>query len=350
MKIHILISKFLPQWVGGTETQINSMAAELAKKDHDVTLITRHCPGSSTPKYENKGFKIKRFFYINKPIIRYLMQFTSFLNDIRKNRKNIDVLLCMQLTPNGFIGCVAKKLFGLPVISYIRGGDWYFNQEGFGRVLISYVLKNSDMILAQTENIRKDVLRQFPETNIKVIPNGLYPCKTKSKGKDIVFVGNLSERKGVKYLIPAMKRVDEKLIIAGDGQLRNELKKQAGNQCVEFIGNVPNENVRDFMSNNGKIIVLPAIVGEGLPNVILEAMSVGIPVVATKIAGIPDVVKNGETGLLVEPKDIEGLRNAILKLSKDEKLRKKMGNNCLKEIKKYYWDDVIKQLEVTINL
>jgi glycosyltransferase involved in cell wall biosynthesis len=347
MRIFILVSKFYP-WVGGTETQTEMVASELNRKGHTVNVLTRLFPKSGFPKREKRGFGIRRFDVYSYPRpLHYIVHFCKALNEIRKNRKSIDILFCMQLTPNGLIGITAKKLFGIPTIAYVRGADWYFSKkEFFGRMIISQVLKRSDLILVQTGKIKREVLEEFPKTRIKVIPNGIYPYEKKATGKNVIYVGNLFERKGIRYLISAMKGLDEKLVIAGNGPMESELKKQAeGRKNIRFTGYIPTERVRDFMCENGKILVLPAIRGEGLPNVILEAMSVGIPVIATRVAGIPDVVKDGETGILVEPRDSEALREAILKLSRDERLRKKMSANCLREIRKYYWDNIIKQLE-----
>ncbi len=127
--------------------------------------------------------------------------------------------------------------------------------------------------------------------------------------------------------------------------MEQELRKKSRGKGIEFADYIPRSRIRRFMAENGRILVLPAISGEGLPNVILEAMSVGIPVIATDIAGIPDVVKDGKTGILVKPRDVEGLRKAIEKLTKDKKLWERMSKNAKKEVKKYYWENVITQLE-----
>ena len=345
MNIFILVSKLYP-WIGGTETQTETIADELHKRGHNVTVLTRKFPGSNMPSTERRDVLFRRFAYPNYPVIRYVFQFFNFLNGIRKNRKNVDVLLCMQLTPNGLIGIAAKKLFRIPVISYVRGGDWYFSKGGFfGRMIISRVLRKSDLVLTQTEKIKNEILEEFPKTRIKVIPNGIHPYPKRAEGRNIIFVGNLIERKGVKYLIDAMKGMDERLVIVGSGTLERELKKRSKGQNVFFTGYLAQDKIRDFMCRNGKVFVLPAIRGEGLPNAILEAMSVGLPVVATNIAGIPDIVRDGKTGFIVEPKDTEGLKEAIKKITTDNKLHGRMSTVSLKEIKKYHWENVIKQLE-----
>ena len=206
------------------------------------------------------------------------------------------------------------------------------------------MLRNSDVVLTQTGKIREEIRKEFPRTNIKVVPNGISSYKKSTTGKNIIYVGNLFERKGISYLTDAFSGPG-KLIIAGNGPMEQELRKKSRGKGIEFAGYIPRSRIRRFMAENGRILVLPAISGEGLPNVILEAMSVGIPVIATDIAGIPDVVKDGKTGILVKPRDVEGLRKAIEKLTKDKKLWERMSKNAKKEVKKYYWENVITQLE-----
>jgi glycosyltransferase involved in cell wall biosynthesis len=343
MRLFVLVSKLYP-WVGGTETQTETILKELSKRGHKVTVLTRLFLGRH--RQRDFGVEVRRLNVYKYPaMFHYVAHVIKFLREIRKDRKGIDVLFCMQLTPNGLVGVLAKKLFGIPVVSYVRGNDWYLSKNQFlGRRIISYVLRNSDIVLTQTDGIRKDILGEFPSTAMKTIPNGISPYMGKPAGSRVIYVGNLFERKGIPYMIKAFEGLDEELLIAGNGPLEDELGK-TGHPNIKLVGHIPKEGVRDFMARNGKILVLPAIKGEGLPNVILEAMSVGLPVIATRIAGIPDVVKDGKTGILVEPRDADGLRKAIVKLSGNRKLRKEMGKNALKEIEKYYWKNVISQLE-----
>jgi glycosyltransferase involved in cell wall biosynthesis len=315
------------------------MARRLAKK-HSVTVFTRRYKKLPLQE-EREGFVVKRFRILNLPVLSFLSHMLSSLLTIRMSRP--DVLQCMMLTPNGLVGVLASKLFGIKFVPWVRGGDWYLTRGSFlGRSIISYVIRNSPLILVQTEKIRKDILKEFPGKEIEVIPNGVEIKGEKSSGDRIVYIGNLSERKGVEYLIEAMRGVDAELLVVGDGPKRRILESIAGDN-VTFVGRVSHDEVGDYLKK-AMIFVLPAKKGEGLPNVILEAMSFGVPVVSTNIAGISDVVKHGKTGFLVNPGDSDGLRKHIKKLLDDEKLRREMSSNCSMEIRKYSWENMIRML------
>lgn len=336
MKIGILVSDFPPNMIGGTETQSLNLAKELAKT-HDVTVYTRHYGGQPFSE-ESGGFSIKRFRFVNLPVFRFLSHIICSLGLIRKERP--DVLVCMMLTPNGLVGVLAKKLSGIISIPWVRGGDWYLT--GFvGRRITSLVIRKSPVVLAQTEKIRSEILAEFPESNIRVVPNGISPGGV-SKGNNILFVGNLIERKGVRYLIEAMRGLDERLIIVGDGPLRKGLENMAGNN-IEFVGEASHEEVKRYLKT-AKMFVLPSVRGEGMPNAIIEAMSFGVPVIATRIAGIPDMVKDGKTGFLVDPGKPEQIRKHIKYLIAKKELRMEMSRNCITESRKYSWDMVIPRL------
>ena len=131
-------------------------------------------------------------------------------------------------------------------------------------------------------------------------------------GKDekiIIFVGALRPVKGVRYLIEAMKVIiDEnrttKLFIIGDGVERESLErlveKLGLGDHVNFIGKVPNERVPEYMIASD-VFVLPSL-SEGFPVTILEAMASGLPIVATNVGGLPEIIKENENGFLVKQK------------------------------------------------
>jgi len=150
-------------------------------------------------------------------------------------------------------------------------------------------------------------------------------------GKTIIATaGRLSPEKGHKYLIEAMPRVvasekDAVLLVFGDGPLRNYLARLAervgcGNS-IHFLGFVP-----DFSSflMNIDLFVLPSLI-EGLPNALLEALAAARPVVATAVGGVPEIVADGKTGILVSPGDSGQLARAIIELLSDEGLARAMG-------------------------
>jgi hypothetical protein len=137
-------------------------------------------------------------------------------------------------------------------------------------------------------------------------------------------------------------------VIVGDGSLKEELKgitERLGIlESVEFLG--VRKDVSDLM-NKSKIFVLPSR-WEGLPMVILEAMALGMPIVATKVGGIPEVIENGKDDLLVQPEHSEELTNAILRLLDDSKLRGLISSNAYRKIKEDY--SIEKYTENLLNL
>jgi glycosyltransferase involved in cell wall biosynthesis len=131
------------------------------------------------------------------------------------------------------------------------------------------------------------------------------------------------------------------LLIIGNGPEYQYIKEQAlknGLQDkIHLAGVQPHNKIPDFLSA-GDIFVLPSY-NEGLPNAVLEAMACSRPVVATKVGGIPEAVRNGETGFLINEKDVGSLVNAINKLLSNEKLCTEMGLSGRKVIEqKFSWE------------
>jgi len=173
-------------------------------------------------------------------------------------------------------------------------------------------------------------------------------------GKTIIAAaGRLSPEKGHKYLIEAMPRVlaskkDAVLLVFGDGPLRNDLMKLAervgcGNS-IYFLGFVP--GFSSFL-NNVDLFVLPSL-AEGLPNALLEALAAAKPVVATAVGGVPEVVSNGKTGILISPEDSDQLAGAIIKLLSDAGLARAMGQAGKETVHKSY--SFQKQLQLLIEV
>ena len=112
---------------------------------------------------------------------------------------------------------------------------------------------------------------------------------------------------------------------------------------IIFIGKVPHEEVLKYMSLSD-VFVLPSL-SEGFPNVVLEAMASGLPIVATKVGGLPEIVKNGENGFLIKPRNSKELAKKILLILNDKELSGRMSKNNIKEAKKYSYENVVDNLE-----
>jgi len=163
----------------------------------------------------------------------------------------------------------------------------------------------------------------------------------------LFFIGNIGRRKGVFDLIDSAGRLRElgscafRIVLAGpcdnsavERDLRNMIDKANLSAIVQFTGSVSGR-AKELLFMNADIFVLPSY-GEGIPMSLLEAMSYALPVVATSVGGIPEVVVDGESGFLIKPGDIGGLCQALRKLIESSELRYQMGRCGRARVKKYH--------------
>ena len=155
----------------------------------------------------------------------------------------------------------------------------------------------------------------------------------------VLAVGRLVEKKGFAYLIEAAAQVPEvQLAIAGDGDLRGELEARARavGVTVAFLGNLDRGAVASALAA-ADVVAVPSVVDragnvDGLPNVLLEAMAAGRAVVASRVAGIPDVIDDGRNGILVPPEDAAALAAALRRLAGDAALRQRLGSAARRDV------------------
>jgi len=152
-------------------------------------------------------------------------------------------------------------------------------------------------------------------------------------------VGRLTPVKGLPYLLMAAKTLLErgmavKVLIVGDGGIRMDLEKQASDMGISanivFLGH---REDTDQLLQAMDIFVLPSM-SEGVPMALLEAMAASRPIVASRVGGIPEVVKDGVEGLLVEPKDVKGLAESFLRLIRSPDMARKMGEGARKRVER----------------
>lgn len=165
----------------------------------------------------------------------------------------------------------------------------------------------------------------------------------------IVTGGSLVEQKGLTYLLDAIALLETRglacrLEIVGEGPLRGALEAQCvrlGLQAsVEFLGTLPNHVLMDRMTLATAFVLpsIPAATGDmdGIPNVLIESMSLGVPVISTSISGIPELVEDDVSGLLVPPRDAERLADAIQRLEADPDLQLRFGANGRRQVESMF--------------
>jgi glycosyltransferase involved in cell wall biosynthesis len=190
-----------------------------------------------------------------------------------------------------------------------------------GSVVVARIRRTYDHVhrfLAVSEFVRaKHVEAGFSPRRVLVKPN-VVPAQPKRDGPGEYFLvlGRLSVEKGVSQVVRAWNERLGTLRVVGDGPMRAEIERLAVGRGVRVEGPVPPGDVAGIVSR-ARALVLPSACFEGQPRAILEAYAAGVPVIASRIGGIPDLVTDGETGLTVPPDDSSGWREAAEQLAED---------------------------------
>lgn len=196
------------------------------------------------------------------------------------------------------------------------------------------VFTSADHIILTTQEMKKSIVSRFPSQadRITVIPNFVdtdifYPVDISKREKGtLCFVGRLSPEKNLENLLMAVNNTSYKLQIIGMGPLKDKLEKIAGeNEHIHFTDRIPNNELPKLL-NKCDAFVLPSLY-EGHPKVLIEAMSCGLPVIATDVAGINSLITHGKTGWLSNT-DVESLKDAICHVLSDTTLQDELGKNA----------------------
>ena len=332
-------------FIGITEYNLHESRPGLHKKfeglaaDIDIFVVAR-----GKPFYKNA---YSSYFYL-MPYRALYLPFAISVGAYLCITKKIDTLICQGPLTEGIVGVLLKFLFRKELIIEIHG-DWregpFINKKrflgSFLRRVVPHVgawtIKNADKIRTLTYIAQKELKDKFPRKKYFVFPT-FTDIDIFLNEKDTVFkkyiltVAVLSPIKSTETLIDAFSRIrrqfpEFKLIIAGDGPSLENLKLKVKNkklqEAVVFTGKLSLEGVRDVM-RDCYVFVLPSL-SEGFGRVLIEAMALSKPVIATKVGGVPEIVKDGENGFLIEPKDPDALAAKLKILINSPELTIKMG-------------------------
>lgn len=351
MNIGLLIGRFPPDIVGGAELQIKSLATELAKSGHKVTVFTRRYHRRPYSEVQD-GYLIRRRDELPIAGFRMIWDIVPLIWQLARHHPQVDVLLCYQILNSGLIGMLAQALLGIPMVLSIRGSKAYrLRDSRFQYLVVPSILSQARRVVVQSQHIMEDMLEQLQlagenklaESVLRktvVIPNGIsLENARRSQGRKIIYVGRLIKGKGVADLINGMKELPEyELIIVGDGPEREHLESISRGMPVTFTGLVVPSQVREYLQQ-ARILVLPSY-SESFPNVIMEAMACGVPVVATRTGGIPDLVHHSDTGYLFEIGEIDKMVFYMRSLMEDDQLWKKLSDNSIQAIQSFTWENI----------
>jgi glycosyltransferase involved in cell wall biosynthesis len=284
------------------------------------------------------------------------------------SKKRYDIIHCHWPFPHILFGYAASRFGKSKLISSFYGVElrWVKSKLPIFKPLLKFAIKKSDAVTAISSYTAQEV-KEIAPADITIIPfgaaiavsdvSGQQSIVSSQQDKNILFVGRLVERKGVKYLIEALelvnKNLDASLTIVGDGSEKQNLealvKEKGLENKVLFTGKVTMAQLEECY-RKCDLFVLPAVTDakgdtEGLGVVLLEAMSYRKPVVASAVGGIIDIVKGGENGIMVPEKDSERLSEAILQVLQKPKLAKRFGEAGFKFVNdNFSWGKIVNDI------
>jgi glycosyltransferase involved in cell wall biosynthesis len=348
----VLLTDCLADLMGGAERQIYELAKGLDKSKYNVTVASLECVGRA-PRHliEEAGcrfidFRVKRVYGISG-----LVQGIRFLRFLKKER--VDILQTYHFSSDIW-GTLIARCAGVKTIISNRRDMGFWRTK---RHIAAYRWVNRwiHTVVVVSESIKRLVASEegVPEENIRTIYNGINLQDAGYKPSDVpeldlkdgervvMHVANLTPVKGHQYLLKAMPKVlsgcpKAKLVLIGEGALRGELTGLAESlgvgRHVFFLGK--REDARPLLTL-ADVCVLPSS-SEGMSNAILEYMAAGKPVVACRVGGNPELVDEGQTGILVEKEDSGELSDALLALLNDARKCQDMGRRGLQKIKENF--------------
>ncbi|MDP2218008.1 MAG: glycosyltransferase family 4 protein [Methanolobus sp.] len=368
MKI-LQIAALYPPHVGGIENHVYQLSNYLSKRGHEVTVYTSTSLNSI--KYDIcNGVKIHRFESILSPLNNQIVP--EILFRLLKNN-NFDVIHAhghLQMTTN--FAAISRLKTKLPLVITSHGtvlyDDWkeHLNiiyKETVGK----WTLLSANCVIALSPS-QATILKEYGIKNIKVIPNGITIDQINEKidcsefktlfgleNKTIIlYVGSLIPRKGVEYLVDAMKEIKEDsiLVVVGDVLKGNqdykdkllEIMQSQNIQNIVFTGRI-DSTLLNQAYGAADIFVLPSL-SEGLPTVLLEAMAYKKAIIASDIPGNSDLIKNHYTGILVEPRSSKKIAEEIKNLIHKHGEREILGVNAYNAVTtEYVWDSIVEKIE-----
>ena len=381
MNIVLYVNSFLPS-IGGREIVVHHLARSLTMLGHKVRVVGPF--GWWSNRKIRFEYSLHRWLTL-RGLFSEQVAFSQLLLDTTIWR--CDVIHAHSTYPSGYTAVKLKGLRDFPLVVTPHGEDIHVIPEiGFGQRLdpvqgpkIEFVLEKAELLIAISDSVENSLLDAGAlQKKIRKIPNGVdverfqQPVSANVRkwlqlpddSRLIVTVGNYHPRKGHEVLIRAMPIILEseprvRLVVVGRhsnelhpmiGELRLEDKiKLTG--PIDFPGitskgsTIQDSKKPDYLAEiygSSEMYVSSGLGegAEGLSLAILEAMSAGLPVVATNISGNRDIIKNGENGFLVPPGDSAHLAKAIIQLLRNDQTGKRMGGDAEKLANAYGWEQI----------
>jgi glycosyltransferase involved in cell wall biosynthesis len=352
-RIILSIRHYFPDG-GGAEVLAHRLAVRLVEKGLSVTVLTGRY-GRKRSSEVLDGVSVHRHFigaYV--PVLHEICYLMSFAWELVARRYEYDVV-------HVFISSVIAKRLGKKIITTShcakKSGDmavWY--DLPMGKRLLAAVCSSTDVATAVSNDVMNELHEAgFDPQRIHYIPNGVSVNASLDKDQRAfraklglpseafigVFVGRLTPQKAPEFLVDTWasipwKAVANKLLLIGEGEkqmlLEKRIKENGLEDSVVLTGKV--ENVEDYLKA-ADVFILPSVT-EGMSMALLEAMATGLPIVASRVSGTVDVIKDGENGLLFESGDREGLIRCLRAVTASSALREGLGEKARETVEQRF--------------
>ena len=357
MRILLFSTAYLP-FIGGAELAVKEITERLP--DIEFDLITAKLKRGLSDFERIGNVNIYRLGAGNKFLDKPLLPNLGFLKAINLHKKKRYDLIHGIMASQGSAAAYLFKFFypKVPFVLTLQEGDLGRNSP-FDRFWQRRVIRKADAITAISSYLVRFAERYNKKAPVFVVPNGVDPRKFSisnsnkvKKEKRIITISRLVPKNGIDILIRAIERVKKDnpgviCHIVGDGWQRKELekltKKLGLEKEVRFLGSVSNDEVPKYLAQ-AVIFVRPSR-SEGLGSAFLEAMAAGVPIVGTAVGGIPDFLKDGETGFFCLVENPEDLASKIDMIFNNQILREKLVENAAKLVQeKYGWDRIAAEM------
>jgi glycosyltransferase involved in cell wall biosynthesis len=352
MKVLMVTERYLPIW-GGAENQLHQLIPHLARQGCEVRIATRRWHGHYLSKERIDETEVVRLGIPGTGAVPTMVFILALIWHTIVNRKKIDILHSHGAVNMGALCEILAKFLRLKNVSKIAtaGKIPVLQRNVFGRAILR-LFKYSDAIISMTDEITAE-LRSIstPAAAIVKITNGVdagrfAPGESIEKlqwkmehgmslgTKIVLFSSRLVYRKGLDTLLdgwPAIKKhcPDTYLIIVGSGSdqpdsVEGEMRKKVIDEGLERILFAGETKTPEQFFRIADVFVFPSR-REGFPNVLMEALASGLPVVASRIGGVTAVLKNSDAGLTFVPEEPVDLSQKVIKVLKDARLAKEKG-------------------------
>jgi glycosyltransferase involved in cell wall biosynthesis len=393
MKILVLSDLYPPYYKGGHEIQCKTIADGLLGKGHEIYVLTSNY-GVNGKSAENNIFRSLNYLSIDrlngfaervKQVKNALLaRHNRFITDTIIKKIKPDIVYAGQLTSISIYPMKAIQKYNIPIVHHL--GNYYFAELMEDCVLESNPIKrfyrkilfgfgglddfDFKHIITVSKAVKQTYVKKgFSENNISVIfPRGIMSGLILEEGKKLsgsdkgqirlLYIGRIDKSKGIHIAVEAVgslinspEKRELTLDIIGEGEesykdeLKTLIRKLKLDGIVRFKGHIKYALIlKEYQ--NCDILLVPSIWEEPFGIILLEAMSQGLPVIASRTGGIPEIIEDGTSGLLVPPNDSEKLTEAIIKLIDNPSLYEEISTKGIKEIRaKYTYEHIINQID-----